>query len=410
MSWRDELQPASFRGVPFFVDTSDAEFGRRVQRVEYPYRDKPFTDDLGRRIREYNIDAILLGDDLFAQRSRLIDALEKAGPGSLIHPRLGALRVQLDRARWRTTAGGNVERISITFVEASEQSLPQTSVDTLDRVKIAAAKASTAQQNSFQKIFKALGQPDFVKSGAVQSLNRGFDALRAITRQGRGITESISSVIQNIDSAARDVANLILTPRDIASKVGEMVGQVLGLDDRLDSVMANYRALNVTFGNVDPIPQTTPSRRIEVANQSAVAALIGNTATIEAARLVSAQAAAIGVTSNALSPFDSADDAYAVRDELVAALEAIALTADDGVYTAVVDLQSNLVAHIEAHGQSLPRIARVSYPVVLPMLAITHRLYGATDLIVRDADLTQRNGIAAPLFVRAGTTLEALNG
>jgi prophage DNA circulation protein len=192
--------------------------------------------------------------------------------------------------------------------------------------------------------------------------------------------------------------------------VSELVGQVLGLDDRLDSVMANYRALNITFGNVDPIPQTTPSRRIEAANQAAIAALIGNTATIEAARLVAGQAAVIGVSSNALSPFDSADDAYTVRDELVRALEAIALTATDALYVAVVELQSTLVAHIEAHGQSLPRISHVSYRVALPMLAIAHRLYGAAELAVRDADLTARNRIAAPLFVAAGTRLEALNG
>lgn len=43
MTWKDRLQDASFRGVPFKVEEESAGTGRRVETHEYPNRDKPYT-------------------------------------------------------------------------------------------------------------------------------------------------------------------------------------------------------------------------------------------------------------------------------------------------------------------------------------------------------------------------------
>ncbi|HHG0355951.1 TPA: DNA circularization N-terminal domain-containing protein, partial [Escherichia coli] len=48
MTWKDRLQGASFRGVPFKVEEESAGTGRRVETHEYPNRDKPYTEDLGK--------------------------------------------------------------------------------------------------------------------------------------------------------------------------------------------------------------------------------------------------------------------------------------------------------------------------------------------------------------------------
>lgn len=45
MTWKDRLQDASFRGVPFKVEEESAGTGRRVETHEYPNRDKPYTED-----------------------------------------------------------------------------------------------------------------------------------------------------------------------------------------------------------------------------------------------------------------------------------------------------------------------------------------------------------------------------
>ncbi|WP_270796216.1 DNA circularization N-terminal domain-containing protein [Aeromonas sp. QDB11] len=84
MSRTDRLQPASFRGVAFKVDSDDLQVGRRTVLHEYPGRDTPSVEDLGRETREYAISAYLIGHDFIAERDRLIEALEQAGPGDLV--------------------------------------------------------------------------------------------------------------------------------------------------------------------------------------------------------------------------------------------------------------------------------------------------------------------------------------
>ncbi|HAW1868790.1 TPA: baseplate protein [Escherichia coli] len=96
MTWKDRLQDASFRGVPFKVEEESAGTGRRVETHEYPNRDKPYTEDLGKITFRPSITAYVVGDDCFDQRDRLIDALNKPGPGTLVHPTYGELKVCVD--------------------------------------------------------------------------------------------------------------------------------------------------------------------------------------------------------------------------------------------------------------------------------------------------------------------------
>jgi hypothetical protein len=53
--WRDALLPAMFDGVPFFCDTGVRETGRRAVVHEYPKRDIPYAEDMGRRAVQYSV-------------------------------------------------------------------------------------------------------------------------------------------------------------------------------------------------------------------------------------------------------------------------------------------------------------------------------------------------------------------
>ena len=57
MSWREQLQIASFRGVEFKVDSHSISGGRRVEVHEYPLHDTLYAEDLGRKARECSFDA-----------------------------------------------------------------------------------------------------------------------------------------------------------------------------------------------------------------------------------------------------------------------------------------------------------------------------------------------------------------
>ena len=124
-NWCDKLHPASVRGISFLVDADDIQAGRRLQIHEFPKRDKASAEDMGRSTREINLTAWVAGDDFMASRTQLLEALEKAGPGTLVHPWYGQLDVVVGVCRvthqWEE---GRLVRFQLQFYEAHELTAP----------------------------------------------------------------------------------------------------------------------------------------------------------------------------------------------------------------------------------------------------------------------------------------------
>jgi len=118
--WRGRWMPAMFRNARFHVDTGIRESGRRLVPHEFPKRDVPYAEDMGRRAREFTVRGYIIvyprnesGNELrqrnyIPARDALIKALEEEGPAELQLPLLGVLKVAC--ARYRITednkAGG----------------------------------------------------------------------------------------------------------------------------------------------------------------------------------------------------------------------------------------------------------------------------------------------------------------
>jgi len=84
--WRDRYQEAAFRGVQFFVENDARQGGRRVALHEYPKRNIPYAEDMGRKAQRYVVQGYLIGPKYWDQKNLLIEALEKDGPGMLRLP------------------------------------------------------------------------------------------------------------------------------------------------------------------------------------------------------------------------------------------------------------------------------------------------------------------------------------
>lgn len=151
MSWRDRLRAASFRGVPFYVQKAEAELGRRTVTHEFPGRDTPVVEDLGRRARRHRLEAFVVGPDYMARRDELLEAFELPGPGKLVHPYWGEATVAVSgsvRVRENTTEGG-VARLSLDMVEAEGETALVVSPDTAAGLQAAADTASAAVVDDF---------------------------------------------------------------------------------------------------------------------------------------------------------------------------------------------------------------------------------------------------------------------
>ena len=192
---------ASFRGVTFFVEASDISAGRRVVTHQYPQRDEPFTEDLGRAARVFSLSAFVLGDDCIEQAQALRDAIEQPGPGTLVHPEFGELQViaqpggslSFDQARRRV-------RFSLSFVEAGLNAFPESGQATQSASREAADGLMESAINDFAETINLDGVEDFVKTALEGDL---LDSLGIISNS------EIASVLGFADRVSDLASNAI---------------------------------------------------------------------------------------------------------------------------------------------------------------------------------------------------------
>ena len=86
--WRLRLQPASYAGVVFHVEHQARSGGRRVVLHEYPKRDTPYAEDMGRSAFRYQMTGYLIGPSYHIRKKALMNALDNSEGGTLVDPYL----------------------------------------------------------------------------------------------------------------------------------------------------------------------------------------------------------------------------------------------------------------------------------------------------------------------------------
>ena len=400
MSFREQLLPASYDDVPFFVDEDSLFGGKRAQIHEYPERDDHFVEELGVRARHFRITAHLIGDDVFEQRDRLIEALERKGPRTLVLPSRGGIQaICLDiTVRDSITGEGRISRLSLTFVKAGKNQFPAATVNTGQAVLDQSDTGIVALSKQFTNLFKMpVLQPAFVVDAAVllaSVIVKGVDA--AIRRADADSDEKDDQLRDNaaLDS---DLSTRVKTPSTLVSDLTGIYRAYVDLKAPARSTLEDLRTLAVILDAAATVTTGTVNRTREAQNQAALQALNRRTAIVEMARV------ATRIT------LVSSDDATALRDQLDVDLDAQIIAAgdagEDDVFTELQELRAKTIQDLDTRGARLPSLRTFRVPATLPVLVIASRLY---DDPSRDAEIVARNKLRAPGFVRAQRDLEVL--
>ncbi|MBI1407292.1 MAG: hypothetical protein GC145_14350 [Caulobacter sp.] len=399
MAWRDNLRPGSFRGVPFQVPSHTKELGRRTEVHEYALTDEPWAEDLGRETRRWMLQAYVIGPDYMAARDALEAALEAEGPGVLIHPWRGSLTVSVEgRATVEeSSAEGGLARFTIPFVEAGANLAPAAEADTAGEAAEAAEEAKVVAADLLPAGFSIEGLPAFVSQAAGDLLGQFTGALDGALA---GLAPSISS-LGNLRQLGGDLlakANaLIAAPASLAGRVIGLVGQIRALAGNPLAALPALRSLMGFGSTLAHVLGDTPSRKRQRANQAAFVALVRRTAAAEAVAAVSE------------ATFTSYEQAAAIRDDLAAAIDVLALEAgdagDDDAFLVLENLRAALIRDVGARGGSLARVFAYTPGQTEPAMVTAFRVYGDAS---RDLEIVARNGISHPGFVPGGRTLELL--
>jgi len=403
MTWREDLRSASFRGVPFEVEGDSGSFGRRVQVHEYPQRDKPWTEDLGRATRTFEITAFVVGDDYLARRDDLLAAIETEGPGALVHPWYGELTVNVkEPARVsHSREHGGMCSLTLSFVEAGELEFP-TAADSLGAQSLVAADelgdasildlAEGLTADGFPS-FSMEGLPSFALDSLVSDITR-FGNMLATSGGLVGLLRGeLPSWANSALSAGGEVLGAVEHARQFAAGVIGMFNRAVLPTSVAGSARLNRNAaisltaLSRDYGSYVVAPTSSaPATRQVQSNTAAVAQLYQRSTLIQAAGMASAM------------PLPVFDDAVLVRDSVTTAAEVASFEAADPVYVPLQVLRSRVYSDITARLSQSARLLTYTPRMVMPGLALAYDLH---EDVAREAELIERNAIRHPGFAPA---------
>jgi prophage DNA circulation protein len=435
MTWRDTYRAATFRGVAFFVESADSSHGRRQAVHETAQRDTPYTEDLGRKSREFSVIGYLLGKDYHLNRDELIKACEVAGPGALVHPYRGEMNVVCRGLNISETAAeGGKCTIALTFLEAGEAAYPSANVDSVNAISAKGNTVTAAAEKSFVSDFLTTGFPAYVAESAASGLAALGEYMAAPGLSFSGDLKAASDFYLQARGLASDASSLVQKPLNMVSRITGLIGSVRS------AFGTNAFSMLTSLFDRSPTTYTgstaTPSRQQQATNAIAMNALVRQVAVAEAAKAAvvtqtpvvttanSTQAAtgaagsapattgatqtAPGVTQTLPVPtvYDSYQAAIKVREDLVDRIDAESeVTPNDEVYVALTDLRTSVVQAVPNPEQNLARIVQYVPRETLPSLLVAYHIYGDAG---RADDIATRNSARHPGFLMGGQQLEVL--
>ncbi|MGL4710360.1 MAG: DNA circularization protein [Aeromonas veronii] len=383
MAWRDELRPGSFRGVPFLVESSDEKLGRRAVQTEYPGRDDPYPEDMGRKAWADSLKIFVLGEDHLQQAARLKEAFNKFGPGELVHPYWGTMLVQVGEVSLsHTSREGGCSRFSVEVMEAGPQPAPS-SVPVTD-AKLAAS-AEEAQATLIDELAVRYNDALNLLVPVRGSVSTVLDA----ATQVRNIAALLADPMALVDQLLADVYAMLGIPSSTSRRPSFNAYEGVSAE-RVQDVLSRLPAVEST--RLVPA-NPTPSRLLQVMTQAQIMDLIQGSIVITS-----------GLASSQVEYRDR-EQAADVQDTFEEALERVELKASDALYEALQQVKVDMVADLSGRGAGLPSVTRILPERTLPTLVHAYHLYQDAT---RADQLAARNNLENPLFVPAKAWMEAV--
>lgn len=396
MGYKDELRPGSFRGVDFFIRTSDLSTGRRSVLHEFPNRETPYTEDLGRISEGFEIVGHVIGDNYFEAKRRLQDVFTRKGPGELIHPFFGAKIVQVGAVQIsESNFEGAVAVFTAKFFEAGDNRFPK---GTNDKGAILESAVDTATSEI---------KKDFDENFSIEDLPaHAIDSARALVSLAQTTFDNVTKTFADVSDAVADLAystrNLVAEVNDLLQAPSELSQRLLDsfalLEDAFTTAEDKTLALSTFFdfgAEETPVTGTTPIRLQEKNNQDKFTNFMRRVASVNAASTAS------------ITDFPSFDDALAKRVEITTVIEDQIREDDDTeLYQSLIDVNASLVDAVPDVDAQLPNVQEITLSDTQPSLLLAYDLFEDAG---NEDDIIKRNNIRHPGFIEAGSELEVLD-
>lgn len=401
MAWRDTLLKASFNGIEFKVQDHEATVGKRLVVNEYPLRELPYTENMGRKARRWSINGYLVGPSYTIARDALLVAAESNQVGQLVHPYLGRKTVEIEELRVRESQreGGYAE-LSFTFVEAGAKTFPTASPLPNQLAVMRADDLLTVAQTLFTGGIHVDGISEYVREAYGESLGDIAGVFSAIQLAG-GINGQ--TTIGKINQAADWVANLA----EIAFPSQTLISDIAGVAGKLISLFGGVLDLGVgdkeSGANFARFATFTTEK---TTGTSVVASAINqNAETVE--RFVRTASVANETKALVARDFSYYEEAIEARASVLQRVDDLLDSSqNDDEYTALQSMRREIAAAVPENAETIPRLRNITIRQSEPALVVAYEQYGST---ARADDIVNRNQLRHPGFVPGGVPLQVLS-
>lgn len=432
MSWLDQLQMASFRGVEFQVDGIDVSAGDNVVLREYPFQDLPTVFRMGEAAEEIKFSAYVIGEDYIEQREAL--RLVLSGEGVLVHPTAGSIRVFVAgkfAIKENPTAEGGMARFDLTFVRAQTRRYPAGTVSTPAAAAVAAQAADTSSADEFVSSFDLSDKPGWAVDRAVARVNESvagvWGQIKSVTA---GVSDFSNTMIGNYQALRDGLNDLVRTPRLLAAALT----QLFALPGDLSAAAA--RDFKAAFEGLFDMSSKVDQTDFTVSVMPAVGAGLvmygaGNATVLDLATPARAKLEALNTASDqlieslavsgwvqAVAAMDltSYDEALALRATLAAQCTRLLLRAsnapaseglpDSAWHDAMLALLTAGLRDIQARSRNMARMESFTPGAWMPVWAVSYRIFGTAAYA--DEILALNPHITHPLLVPPGKALRIM--
>jgi prophage DNA circulation protein len=412
MSW-DNLLAASFRGVPFEVESVGRAGQRAIAEHEYPYAAGADLEDMNLRARRVRVRAFFWGDDYAERLQDFMDALEAPGVGELTHPVHGGMKVMAEAWEDEHEADRiDSAIVSVSFVEDGQRNPVFTASSSAAKTDAIAAQAAASRQSADEALVRYVVRIPATGLLRITALKDAFSQAQNTLRGLMNVTSGVKLLLSDLDP--------LLYPRSYVADLLAIVDRGLqGLPFGGRNLLFSGSSSSAGSGASD---FSTARKLLDPAQVRIAPTVNAPTATMVAdAAIAQAHAqvyAAAGIADAA---------AIVLAGELEAALleradvEAIANQARDAVQVAIASARASLDA--EGRGDTgttlralayavaqaaravinqRPPLVRKAAPLAGPVRLVAHALYGDAS---RAPEIVRLNRLGRQVLVDAGEVL-----
>jgi prophage DNA circulation protein len=248
----DDLRNATFRGVSFLVKNSRITFGQKTVVHEYPNSNRVEVEYLGERAETFSLDIIIKGsgDEYFARRTALKNALLEGANGILKHPYEGEINCSVTGTPelLESDREHGVARFRVDFIKVNEKLFPTETSDnsgTIEKTRDSVEEAIRAWISdnfgvlyayTYDKAKEALGTLGTLYTDLTDSASIADDKISTVKNTIRTYNNNILKYLSGEDDLSLGLVSLYNSITDAAQSSTD---QLTLWYDLFDSIPAN---------------------------------------------------------------------------------------------------------------------------------------------------------------------------